>query len=313
MKWLTDSIRDYFGFSATELRGFWLLSFLSILLLITIALIKPLFILAKRDVTSKTTNQIDSLIMVLEHTRAEEYDHQFEVSTTEAPTYQLFDPNVASLNVLQKNGIPDWLAQRIVKYRTKGGKFLIKDDLLKIYGFPADLHSKLYSYIQLPVLPKAQLGRKANKRKKSAIYSYSKTNNQHEVKKMNINTVDSIVLQQLSGIGVVFSARIVRFREKLGGFYSLDQLSEIYHITPEVVNTLKNHTYISPDKTVNKININEDEVSTLASHPYISFSLAKAIVKHRENYGNYMTLEDCREVYLMEETLFQKLRPYLTL
>jgi len=312
MNKLGDWLKDYFGFSATELRGFWLLCFLSSILLFIVGLIKPVFILAKRDTTHLNVKQaqLDSLVVLLDHSRTDE-NRQGEVASP-AVLFKPFDPNVASKELLVENSLPDWLAERIIKYRNRGGKFLIKNDLLKIYGFPADLHSKLYSYIQLPEVRKATNIKQVNYQNPEKRTSNTQSHGHRKIKKMNINTVDSITLQELPGIGVVLSARIVRFREKLGGFHSLDQLSEIYHISPEVVKSLRKHTYLTSEIPVNKININADDVSTLAGHPYISYPLARAIVKHRENYGSFEKLEDCREVYLMQESTFQKLRPYLT-
>jgi DNA uptake protein ComE-like DNA-binding protein len=308
MNGLNHWLRDYFGFSATELRGFWLLTSAALVILAFTAFLKPLLFLTKPDVHFLTTNQLDSLVGVLEQLSADE-PQQWGTQVV-ASGFKPFNPNSASSELMKENGIPEWLVDRIVKYRKKGGRFQIKDDLLKIYGFPEDVHAKLYPYILLPVQQKKIPATQVHYRRKK---DTSKLRNidDREIEKININTVDSTTLQQLSGIGVILSARIVRFRNKLGGFYSLDQLSEIYHITPEVVETLKNHTYLSPEFPLNKININQDDVSTLASHPYISFSLAKAIVKHRDNYGGFESLEDCREVYLMEESIFRKLRPYL--
>lgn len=310
MNGLSNWLRDYFGFSATELRGFWLLSFVAIIFLIMLATLKPLFILgASWDDTTVTTTHLDSLVAILEQQRSEEKSQQ--LLAKETSTFISFDPNIATREVLEQNNIPQWLVDRIIKYRDRGGKFLKKDDLLKIYGFPVDLHTSLYSYIRLPEQYRRESSNKV--KYKSTKNSNHKTQSQsyRKTEKMNINTVDSITLQQIFGIGEVLSARIVRFREKLGGFHSLDQLSEIYHISPEVVQNLKDNSFLPPDNNVNKVNINADEVSTLASHPYISFSLARAIVKHREMYGSFNSLNDCQEVYLMEDSIIQKLRPYL--
>ncbi|MEQ9442655.1 MAG: helix-hairpin-helix domain-containing protein [Cyclobacteriaceae bacterium] len=314
MRRLTDLIRDYFGFSATEMRGFWVLLTLAIIsLLVTPTLREILYQPYAYSQEVAGQQKLDSLIALLENKTAEEPIRPGKegknVSTKR--NYSFFDPNTATLDVLQQNGMPEWLAKRVVKYREKGGVYRTKSDITKIYGFSASRYAQLEKYIQLPeykAKTPVQLADFPASGKGESIKSAKK-----EILKIDINLADSLSLCRIPGIGPVFSSRIIRFRDKLGGLYDPKQFSEVYQLSPEAIDNLGKYAYISESFQVQKVNINTDDVSTLAKHPYISFPLAKAMVRHREDYGKYERLVDSKEVYLMDEATFQKIAPYLSL
>lgn len=314
MRQLSDWVRDYFGFSSSEMSGFWVLISLAILLLAIPPLGRYAFHGGLPSSSSATDReQIDSLMALLDtkaNLRESSTPHQREYR----PDYISFDPNTASVKVLLQNGLPQWLSQRIVKFREKGGKFYVKKDLLKIYGFTETNYHSLKDFIQLPdvVEAKYQQGLHSANQKDRELYTVPKKA-ERITQKININETDSLRLCEVPGIGKVLSARIIKFRDKLGGVHNLQQFSEVYHLSPEAVENLLKYTYVSENFQVQKINLNTDDVSTLAKHPYISFSLAKAIVRHREAYGNFERLTDSKEVYLMDEDTFQKIAPYLSL
>ncbi|WKN43155.1 ComEA family DNA-binding protein [Tunicatimonas pelagia] len=311
MKQLNRIIRDYFGFSATELRGFWILSVLAVVLLAIPPITKEVFL---QSSTFSHTNpaKLDSIIALLEQPALD------QIPITETPVasvdYVRFNPNNAPREVLVQNSIPSWLADRIIKYRNKGGRFRKKADLLKIYGFPEDLYAQLEHYV---VVPEKVVNNSERKVAATvAAYPESKEYRKFDKKELvafDINQADSIRLKQIPGIGTVLSSRIIRFRDKLGGLHSKQQLKEVYQISDEAAQNLQKYTYISPDYEVAQLSLNTDNASGLAQHPYVSYKLARAIVDHRKNYGDFLRIEDCREVYLMEDSVFQKIAPYLGL
>ncbi|MGB3586917.1 MAG: helix-hairpin-helix domain-containing protein [Tunicatimonas sp.] len=311
MKQLNRIIRDYFGFSATELRGFWVLLLFAIILLLIPPITKQVLL---QDSHYSTTDpaKLDSLIALLKQPSRDLVPNDKSLVTS--TSYVRFNPNIASEEILIQNGIPNWLAARIIKYRSKGGRFREKSDLLKIYGFSEGLYAQLENYVVVPNKPAHSYQKKVA----ASVPSYSKRKDYRtfEKKKLaafDINQADSVQLKQIPGIGTVLSARIIRFRDKLGGLHSKQQLQEVYQISDEAAQNLHKYTYISPGYEVAQLSINTDEVTVLAQHPYISYQLAQVIVDHRKNYGNFSRIEDCREVYLMEDSIFQKIAPYIGL
>lgn len=128
---------------------------------------------------------------------------------------------------------------------------------------------------------------------------------------MDINTADTAQLKQLPGIGSKLSARIVKYRQVLGGYHRVDQLREVYHMTDRGIASLQESAYVAPGNHPRRININGSDAAALAKHPYISWEIARAVVAHRQDYGEYRSLDDLREVYLMTPKLFEKISPYL--
>ena len=61
-----------------------------------------------------------------------------------------FDPNTASEVDFKKMGFPMYVANTIIKYRSKGGKFRYKEDLKKIYILKPEVYEEFQPYILLP-------------------------------------------------------------------------------------------------------------------------------------------------------------------
>lgn len=130
--------------------------------------------------------------------------------------------------------------------------------------------------------------------------------------KVNLNIADTVQLMSLHGIGPVFAKRIVRYREKLGGYYATEQLLEVYGLDSAKYIMIKDKVYTTIDTNIRKINLNRASVKELAAHPYIDWKLANAIVRRRFAEP-YERVDQLRELYLVNDSLFRKLVPYLTI
>ena len=129
----------------------------------------------------------------------------------------------------------------------------------------------------------------------------------------DINKAHAAQLCTLPGIGPVLSERIVRFREKLGGFVSHAQYQEVYGLRPEVVKSLERSTYISEDFQPRQLAVNTATASVLAAHPYITSQQARSIVRYRQQHGPFFSLDDLGHVVLWDDATLEKLAPYLSL
>ena len=129
---------------------------------------------------------------------------------------------------------------------------------------------------------------------------------------LDVNNTTAAELAKLSGIGPVLSARIIKFRDALGGFASIDQVAETYGIEPHVFERIQSQLEISDVVEIKKHNFNTENAEQLASHPYISNGLAKQIVNYREKVQPFESDEDVKSLYFVDEELFVKLKPYIT-
>lgn len=103
-----------------------------------------------------------------------------------------------------------------------------------------------------------------------------------EIGVLELNSADTLQLQELRGIGPAFARRIVAYRDKLGGYYAKEQLLEVYGFTAELYEKVKNQIKVNP-VLIKKIDVNAYDIGYLKRHPYISYYEAKAIVDYRNS------------------------------
>lgn len=212
-----------------------------------------------------------------------------------------FNPNVAQAEELQRLGLNKALAQRIVNYRAKGGVFRMKQDLLKIYGMDSALYRHLVPFIQLP----EQVQRQDVSDKMPL--ATNKT-----IETLDINQADSIQLEQINGIGNTLAQRIIKYRNKLGGFVSLSQLREVYGLDSLVIGRIEKRFIVKSDFKPQQLNINTSAEKDLGTHPYIGYKAAKAIAAYRFQHGAFEQVDDLQNIQLIPREKFIKMKPYLT-
>ena len=127
---------------------------------------------------------------------------------------------------------------------------------------------------------------------------------------LDINSVDSIQLRTLKGIGPVLSKRIIEYRVKLGGFIQIEQINEVYGVREETYDMIVSKIQIL-DTSVFKININECSVDQLRAHPYFNWNIANSIVNFRLQHGSYKALEKIKSIHLVNDEIYRKIAPYL--
>jgi len=225
-----------------------------------------------------------------------------EKKNTESPvakeTHKLspfpFDPNTIPADQLLKMGLDDKIVKTIEKYRNKGGRFLSKEDLKKIYGLSDSVYFMLESYIviQLDTI---------NERKQIA---------EDKPLIIELNSADSLDLQQLRGVGTSYAKRIIKYRNILGGYARKEQLLEVYGMDSVRYYGIVPAIRIN-DSLVNKIQVNTATIKDLTKHPYIDFYVAKSIVKYRNEKGKIVKIEELLEADLVYNELFDKISPYL--
>lgn len=125
-----------------------------------------------------------------------------------------------------------------------------------------------------------------------------------------LNSADTLDLQQLRGIGPAFARRIVKYRAALGGFVCKEQLQEVYGLPPET------YRQIAPCLTldtshIRKLNPNTATLNELKRHPYLDYYQARAIVDYRERGHAYRHVSDLLLVSLLTDSVVNRLAPYL--
>lgn len=225
-----------------------------------------------------------------------------------------FDPNHTSAEEWQRLGLSFKTISVIQNYLEKGGRFKTPDDLQKIYALKQADFLRLRPFIRINDFrfqQKFSSGHPDSNQNKSNFYpaSYKK----EMPSKLDINLADKPSWEKLNGIGEKLAARIVLFRDKLGGFHSPDQVGETFGISPELFEALKPRLSVSGNFTVNKININSASYEILKQHPYIGRKLAALIVSYRDEHGPFSNSTELQRIPLITNEIFVKIQPYLTL
>jgi len=297
---MKTSIQEYFQYTKSERKGIYFLSFLFIA--------STLFYInlnVNPKSTSKTKTKAKYYNSKKEQTKsplAEAKKSKPKYTSPNYPSYKTikpfpFDPNDVSKDDLKKMNLSFAIINTLDKYRNKGGQFKSKEDLKKIYGLTDSIYAILEEFIQL-------------KRKEEAD-PYIKSKPLATISFFDINTSSAEELQSLKGIGPVLSTRIVKFRDKLGGFHSIDQVKSTYGLEDSVFQSIK--PFLQIQTAAKKININEADFKTINSHPYISFQLAKIIIRYREQHGLFQELTDLKNIKVLSEDKFNEIEPYLRL
>lgn len=133
---------------------------------------------------------------------------------------------------------------------------------------------------------------------------------QQRIPVIEINKADSLILQLLPGIGPAFASRIVRFRDRMGGFYAKEQLLEVYGLDSVRFQGLQDYIRVDTG-LVKRIRINEVAAEDLGRHPLIGYKMGNLIVRYREHNGAYRGEGDLRKLGVLEEETIKKLSHYL--
>ncbi len=232
-----------------------------------------------------------------------------------------FDPNTATAEDYIAMGFSEKQAAVIIRYRDKGGSFRVKEDFSKLYVVDSTTYKIFEPYIQIEnteiANPKHSLGNKSGAFQSNDHTGYedrdagSPTTERLKSKTLiELNSADSVELIKIYGVGPVFASRIMKYRYKTGGFYSIEQLAEVYGIDST------RYAGIAPQVRVDttlitKININTITLETLRRHPYFDYYTAKAIIDKRVQTGSFKTMDEIKQVLKGKDGLFERVKGYV--
>jgi competence protein ComEA len=295
-------VRGFFGFSRRETNAFLILLPLMVLVLFS----EPAYRHWQSQYPpdhSKDQKAMDSLLATLAFVTTDSITEKKSVQAHRSVSFHSFDPNTLPEEQLINLGLSSFLSNRIVRYREKGGRFRKKEDLLKIYGMDSSWFEKAKPWIAIVDAspPIATTRTPLNKEKEKKPIAYLP---------LDINLADTIQLMKVYGIGPALSKRICLFRDKLGGFISMDQLKEVYGLDTLVVKELNKKFFVAEDFIPQKIKLNT--MTLEVKHPYIRRKEAQAIVAYRLQHGNIQNIDQLLEIKVLTKEWIEKVRKYIT-
>lgn len=210
-----------------------------------------------------------------------------------------FDPNTLSKDSLMLLGFSSFGSTSLVNFRSKGGKIRDTQKFKSIFGIDSNLVNELEQFMSF------EAGKTVYKENFKQENKFKK-----EVAVIEINSADSLQWEQLPGIGAYMTSKILKNRSKLGGFLSVDQLTELNIIQDSVFQKISQ--YLTVDKAlITKININTADFKTFVTNPYFTKETANAIIKYRKQHGDFQDVKHIRRILSINEKTGERLLPYL--
>jgi len=294
--------KDYFSFSKKE-------GIAAIILSVLIGVFIALPYLIKSKKYKPTIDlKLQEEVMKLQRGEADSSYHRKEYNAKYPPFPSdenivfepfNFDPNTIDEAGWHQLGLRNKTIHTILNYRNKGGQFREAADIKKIWGLRPEEAERIMPYVHIQ-----------NEFKKKEYAPYKPTVAKPEIVDINTATLEELRIIPGMGNGLVY--RLLKYRERLGGFVNVDQVKEAYGMNDSsLVLMLPYFKLTSP--IITKININTATDYDLGGHPYISKDVAKAIVLYRIQHGNYQSVEGIKRIVFIKEALFDKIAPYLTI
>jgi DNA uptake protein ComE-like DNA-binding protein len=188
----------------------------------------------------------------------------------------------------------------ILRFRSKGGKVRDEAAFEKLFSLTQAEKDRLRPWLRFE--QETASAKAANKPE------FNKTAGTWQA--VALNQVDSLALLDVPGIGPAFAGRIIRYRERLGGFTNIYQLKEVFGIDSARYEALAPLFQVNA-KPLQPLNVNLAEELQLAAHPYLGKVLARRVVAYRQQHGPFKTPQDMLRIHGLDSLRFQKLLPYL--
>ncbi|MBC7587979.1 MAG: helix-hairpin-helix domain-containing protein [Chitinophagaceae bacterium] len=213
-----------------------------------------------------------------------------------------FDPNTLDKDGWMRLGIKEKTAKTIINYHSKGGKFKTPEDIRKIWGLRKEDADRIIPYAVIP---------SSNANKSNDYNGFQKPNptNSKPVL-LDANTATFQELRTLPGIGNSLPYKIVKYRERLGGFLNMLQVKETFGMNDSIFEAILPFLHVLPTET-KKLNINAASDFELGGHPYIDKNVAKAITIYRTQHGGFKSVEEIKKIVFITNEVYNKISPYL--
>jgi competence protein ComEA len=214
-------------------------------------------------------------------------------------TLKEFNPNEISQDEWMSLGLSEKQAAVLMRWRDKK-PFQCKADVRKVFVVKENLYLQWEPYILLP-----ENVDDPTEKKEKRIFENAASN--QISKQLNINTASLEEFDALPLIGEGRAKAMLRYRDYLGGYISVEQLREIKMLPDSVLEVILPRVK-TDGKVLKYLNINADTLR----HPYLSKPMASIIVNYKIQHGNYKKVEDLSKIYLLDAEIMRKLAPYLT-
>nr|WP_315178428.1 helix-hairpin-helix domain-containing protein [uncultured Flavobacterium sp.] len=220
-----------------------------------------------------------------------EIDSMKTESEKESPKMYLFNPNFITDYKGYKLGMSVEEIDRLLVFRKENKYVNSPKEFQNVTKISDSLLNVIAPYFKFPDW--------VNNKKE--FKDYNKYPNKAFAKKekiiiIDINQATKEDLIKIYGIGEAISLRILKQKENLGGFVSMEQMKDVWGLSPEVIENLNSHFKVSVLPNFKKIDVNNASLKELSQFYYFRYALAKEIVTYRSMRGNINNIEDLTKI-----------------
>lgn len=218
-------------------------------------------------------------------------DSMKEANSKHVSKIYLFNPNFITDYKGYKLGMSIEQIDRLLAYR-KAGKFVNSaKEFQNVTKVSDSLLNTMAPYFKFP-----DWVNKTKERNNYAGYGGNSFSKNEKIVQIDINKATKDDLMKIYGIGEVISVRILKLKESLGGFVSMEQMEDVWGLAPEVIEKLDASFKISALPEVKKIDINNASLKEIAQFPYFKYALAREIITYRSMNGDFDNVEDLTKI-----------------
>ncbi|NAS29662.1 helix-hairpin-helix domain-containing protein [Flavobacteriaceae bacterium R38] len=221
----------------------------------------------------------------------EKIDSIRDVRLTKSSRIFPFNPNYISDDKGYTLGMSVEEIDRLLLFRSQGQFVNSAEEFQKVTKVSDSLLAIISPYFKFP----EWVNKQNNKAISKKTYDHKEGIRKNSIKK-DLNTATAEELQIINGIGAKLSARIVKYRELLGGYSLEDQLYEVYGLEDEVVKNVLNKFKIITQPEIKKLDINTVSIKELSKIPYLSYEEAKKIISYRSKFGRINSINDLTKI-----------------
>lgn len=127
----------------------------------------------------------------------------------------------------------------------------------------------------------------------------------------DINIASKEDLKTINGIGEKLSDRIIKYRSKLQGFSTANQLYEVWGLSAEVVGKLLLVFKVVKLPNIQKSNVNTASFRELLKNPYIDYELCKKIFDYKDEVAELQDVSELKNIIGFPLELYDRIVLYL--
>ena len=209
----------------------------------------------------------------------------------ESPKIYLFNPNFITDYKGYKLGMSVPEIDRLLAFRKENKYVNSSKEFQNVTQVSDSLLNAIAPFFKFPDW--------VNNKKQFKVYG--KYSNKAFAKKekivfIDINQATQKDLISIYGVGEAISLRILKLKESLGGFVSMEQMNDIWGLSPEVIENLSTHFKVTAMPNLKKIDINNASLKELSQFSYFRYPLAKEILTYRSMNGDIKNIEDLTKI-----------------